>query len=181
MFALMSPLLWRILAVAAGLAAIGAAVLGYGHSRYNLGVKTTTDRYEQALSKQKTEAAQLLAEATGRVLVFERKLAAERAAQEVKDADNKTKVAALSAQLRAAAGTAGRLRDPNQVGGCGAGGGGATAPAAAASSPGGDDRAQAGGLLSEPLSRLLLRITREADEVNLAYIACRTDAYSVRQ
>ena len=174
MFALMSPLLWRILAVAAVLAAITAAVLGYGHSRYSKGVAVTTAAYEQALSKQKIEAAQLLAEATGKVLVFERKLAAERAVQEGKDAANKKLVADLGTRLRAVG-----LRDPGTTG-CRESRGGTESTVAASPGDRPANTTEGTGVLSQQFTDLLLAQASEADAINLAYISCRADAFSVR-
>jgi len=174
-FAFLSPMLLRLVGVALVLAAITAAVLGYGHSRYNKGVAVTTAAYEAALSKQKVGAAQLLAEATEKVLVFERKLAAERAAQEVKDAANKKLVADLGTRLRAVG-----LRDPGATG-CRESGGGTESTVAASPGDRPANTTEGTGVLSQQFTDLLLAQASEADAINLAYISCRADAFSVRE
>jgi hypothetical protein len=132
MFALLSPMLWRIIGVAAILGAIGAVILGYGHSRYNLGVRTTTAAYEAALSKQKVEAAQLLASETEKVLVAERQLN-----EIVRKAKNERDILQVknAADLKRLSAT--RLQFSTTEAGCRSGDSGTAGnPSAAASNPG---------------------------------------------
>ena len=101
--------------------------------------------------------------------------------QELKDATHRKTIDSLSDRLRTLAVNQ-RLRDPHaaQAPGCGAG---HSSPAGdAATAPGGRaaDPAQACGILSAELAEVLQRLTREADDINLAYASCRADAYTVR-
>lgn len=134
---------------------------------------------EAAINKQKVAAVGLLLSETQRANAIERRLQNLKNIQEQKDATHQKTVADLSERLRSLSGPAGRLRDPNAPG-CGRGGGGTAGEATA---PPGDrptDQPEAGGLLSADLSGLLQRLTREADEINSAYLSCRADAFAVR-
>jgi hypothetical protein len=167
---------FKLIAGLLSVAALIAAMLLYGHRQYVLGVSHTTDKYEAALQKQKAEASELLSSETAKVLSITQALQIATQKQELQDARNKTTIDNLADRLRTAAGPAGRLRDPNA--GCNSSG-----PASEVASAAGDradHSPQAGGLLSKQLSGLLLKLTDEADEVNNAYIACRSDAYTVR-
>lgn len=163
----------KIIAILLSVIALGIAVLGYGHYQYTKGVKVTTTTYEAAIEKQKGEAAQLLEAETAKVLARERELADLKAKQEQQDAQHQKTIIDLQARLRAAAGPAGRLRDPNAPG-CGGGGGGAIGAPAADPGSRPSDGAEAGGLLSAQLSGLLQRLTFEADAINVAYASCRS-------
>ena len=132
-----------------------------------------------AINKQKAEAAATLASETDKVHAAERALQDFKNDQELQDADHKKTVTDLSDRLRRIAGAAGRLRDPNAAG-CGQGSGGATNQTATTAGGGPADPAQAGGLLSAELSGLLAQLTKEADDINIAYTSCRADAYAVR-
>lgn len=99
--------------------------------------------------------------------------------QELKDAKHQQTVATLTDRLRGLADSAGRLRDPN-AGRCGPGGGSPQAEPPRAPGDRPDDPAEAGGLLSAQLSGLLQQLTREADDINVAYASCRADAYAIR-
>jgi len=132
-----------------------------------------------AITKQKAEAVATLASETDKVHRAEQALQDFKNHQELQDADHKKTVADLSDRLRRIAGPAGRLRDPNAAG-CGGSSGGAKGsdPAAAGDRPA--DPAQAGGLLSAELSGLLAGLTKEADDINIAYASCRADAFAIR-
>ena len=133
-----------------------------------------------AINKQKAEAATTLASETAKTRSAEQALQSITNSQNLKDADHEKTVADLSDRLRRAAGPAGRLRDPNAAG---CGGGGGSTPGEAPRSPGDRpaDPAEADRLLSAELSGLLQRLTREADDINLAYASCRADAIAVRK
>lgn len=146
--------------------------------------------YDRAMSEaqaqiegSKRAAADSLATETAKTRSAEQALQSFKNAQELQDGVHQKTVADLSDRLRRLADShAGRLRDPHAVGAaeCGAGGGGTpgqppTAPANRAADP-----AQAGGLLSAELAGLLQQLTREADDINVAYASCRADAYTVR-
>ena len=182
---LKSPWFWRVMAVAA---AAGALYALWAHVDQR-GYARAQSVYEAEISRLKTEAATQLAQETERVLLIEQALHQSKNNQDLKDDQNRQTIAGLSARLRALAGPAGpagsaapavRLRDPNapQCGGSGDRPPGDPATTAAA---GATDRAEAGGLLSEPLTELLQRLAREADDINAAYASCRADAYTVRQ
>jgi hypothetical protein len=140
---------------------------------------TVNARWEKATRQLKAEAAGTLATETAKTQAAERGLADFKNQREIQDAKNRTTVAGLERRLRDAAGPAGRLRDPNAAG-CGPSGGGAQGEVAASPSGGATDVAQAGGLFSAGATELLQRLTREADEVNLAYASCRADALNTR-
>lgn len=141
--------------------------------------QTTIKTYQRDLKDQKEEAAATLAAKVAEKEAVEKALAAFKAEQELKDAANKTMVKSLADRLLAAGNAAGRLRDPNATG-CGPSGGGAkdATPTAAAGGPG--NPAETGGLLSVQLSELLRQRLREADDINVAYAACRADTLNLR-
>lgn len=167
------------------LAAIAAAVVAYNlwaEHHQGIGAREERAAWEAATAKQKVEAASTLAAVTTRALTAERALNAARAAQEKTDAENKKLLADQRANplpgSRAAGGIG--LRDPHATG-CRCGGGGAASGTAPGAVAGAGDATQASGLLSEPLERLLLELTDEADALNIAYASCRADAFEVRK
>lgn len=169
-------IIYKLLAVAALLAAL------FGAEQYieGLGYSRAVAEYTTRIDAQKTTAAQTLAAETAKTRAAEQAVQDLINQQEIQDATHQKTVADLSGRLRVLAGSGGRLRDPNAVAGCGGGG---SSPQAAAASDAGDrasDRAEAGGLLSEQLSGLLQRLTREADDINAAYISCRSGGAAVR-
>ena len=125
------------------------------------------------------EATAILAAETDKTRLAEQALANLKNQQEMQDAANQKTVDDLSDRLRRAAGPAGRLRDPNAPQ-CGPGGGAPPRDFAPTAVAGAADRAEAGGLLSEQLSGLLRRLSREADDINAAYASCKADALGVR-
>lgn len=172
-----NPTRWLML-----IAAVGALALGYvawADHQQDIGEARATERFGKAIAVQKAEAARVLAVEVAKVAAAQAALQEFKNQQEIKDAENQKTVSNLSARLRGLAGPAGRLRDPH-AGRCGCGGGDATAAVAPAPGDRADDAAEAGGLVSEPLSRLLLELTVSADEINTAYISCRADAFAVR-
>jgi hypothetical protein len=159
----------RLIAIAALIAGLYFAerhIEGIGYDRAKA-------EYTAAIDKQKADAAATLATETAKVRQAEQALQAATDAQNQKDQTHAKTIADLSSRLRLAAGPAGRLRDPHAAG-CGAGSSGPEAQAASAAGDRATDRTEAGGLVSEPLSRLLLELTASADEVNAAYASCRT-------
>ena len=176
----MMPLPYKLLGLAFAIAALVAAVLGYGHRQYTQGVTTTTARYEAALAQQKAQAAALLASETAKTRDTEQALQSLKNQQELSDAKNQKIVASLSGRLRGIAGPAWRLRDPNAPR-CWSGGGSTPGAAASAAGDRAADDPEAGGLLSVQLTELLGRVLREADDINVAYASCRADASAVRR
>jgi hypothetical protein len=135
---------------------------------------------DQAATNQlKAEAAATLASETERVRERERAMQTLLSNQNLKDATYAKTVADLSDRVRVAAGPAGRLRDPHATG-CGRGSGSAPADTAASADGGAADGAEAGGLLSVPLTELLAKALRESDVINVAYASCRSDSFKVR-
>jgi hypothetical protein len=165
------------LAVAAGL--IAGFVLWSSHER-GVGDARTTARYELVIVALKTEATRVLGVETAKVTATTKTLNDFKHNQELQDATNQTTVAAYERRLRTAAGPAGRLRDPNAGAGCGNSGGGAPRPAATGPGDRANDPTQTGGLFSEAATGLLAELTKDADDINIAYASCRTDAINLR-
>lgn len=132
-----------------------------------------------ALNDLKRQAERELASQTAKTLAAEQALRDFKTNQDIQDAKAQSTVADLSRRLRQLGGPAGRLRDPNAHG-CGGSSGGPAGEAATATRSGAADPAEAGGLLSVPLTELLQRALRESDDINIAYASCRADAYAVR-
>lgn len=152
-----------------------AGVLGYGHTRYNAGLKQQSLVDDNVIKAMKLQAdATLLAE-TAKVTKAEQFLQTFKDNQEIQDATHAKTVDSLTDKLR----TIGRLRDPNQTG-CGAGSGGTKGQTPASSGGGSIDNSQTGGLLSAGITELLERLTRESDQINVAYASCRADAFNLR-
>lgn len=137
---------------------------------------------QSQIEGSKRAAADRLALEIQRTSRAEQALQTAKNTQELKDANHQKTVESLSDRLRALAHSSGRLRDPYSVQAAGCGAGGGSTPGEAAPAPGGrpGDPAEAGGLLSAELGGLLQRLTREADDINVAYTSCRADAYAVR-
>ena len=131
-----------------------------------------------ALAVQKRQASFVLAAETEKVRQLQAALKIAADTLEKAYATHKAKVADATAALELAR-KSGRLRDPN-ADRCGGGGGSAPGPAQPPAGGGEGDKAEAGGLLSVQLSDLLSRVLREADDINVAYAACRADALSAR-
>lgn len=163
---------WLLYALLAGLAVWGYQT--FVDRQQTIGEQRATARYELALSNQKAAAADLLAAETARANEAERRARELLAEQEKRDAKNVNTVAGLQARLRALAGPAGQLRDPNAQPGRGCGSGGAIGAPAADPGSRPPDKSEAGGLLSAELSGLLQRLTFEADAINVAYASCRS-------
>ena len=126
---------------------------------------------------QNSRAAAELQAAHARVNALQDSLTKSAKLKDAHDAKAVSQINNLSGQLRSAR-TDGRLRDPNASGQSSA----SACPNLASGSASGDaDRAQAGGLLSEPLTELLIELTESADTINAAYARCRTDARELRQ
>jgi membrane protein involved in colicin uptake len=171
----MTGILPKIIAVAALLAAlffVERYIEGRGYDRAFVEARAQVEASKRA-------AAERLALETQKTRAAEQALQAATATQNTKDAAHAKTINDLSARLRTLSGPAGRLRDPHATG-CGTGGGGTESAATATANTGAADGAQAGRLLSGPLTELFLRVAREADDINAAYTSCRADAYTVR-
>ena len=143
------------------------------------GYQRATAEASTALEAQKRQAAAVLATETAKTQAAQQALRDFKTNQDIQDAKAQSTVADLSRRLRQLADQSGRLRDPHAPG-CGGSSGSAPSEAAPAASGGAADPAEAGGLLSEQLGGLLQRLAFEADTINVAYISCRADAYTVR-
>ncbi|MDO8251387.1 MAG: hypothetical protein Q7T78_16940 [Rhodoferax sp.] len=172
--------LYRVLAIGGLLAALWLGSGAWATHQQGIGEARATARYNAAIDQQKLDAGAALARETGRARQAEQALQAFKNQQEIRDAKNKLVVGALADQLRAAAGPAARLRDPNAPG-CGVGGGSATGADPANTGGGAADITQAGGLFSTGATELFQRLTREADDINVAYASCRLDAFNLRK
>lgn len=169
-----------VVALALLLAVLGVAYGPWAAHQQGIGEKRATMVYNLAIDQQKTAAGKLLDAETAKAATATKALNDFKVKQEQQDAKNQTTVTDLERSLHAAAGPAGRLRDPNAAV-CGGGGDGAQGadPARAGDSPA--DAAKAGGLFSGPATALLQRLTLEADEINVAYASCRPDALALRE
>lgn len=170
-------MLYKLLAILIALLALIGALLGYGHFQYNKGVKVTTLVYDAAIAKQKDVAAQQLASITMQVAEKEHSLQVAKDNQDIKDVQHTQTVNNLSGKLRDALNASRGLCNGT---GCGGGSGSASSAVVGNSDAGANDVANANGLLSTDFVGLLTRITLEADIVNNAYDACRSDALTIR-
>lgn len=154
--------------------------LAWAKHQQDLGYQKAASAYQGKIDQQKKEAERTLKIETDKVTATEQRLTSFKNEQELTDAKSKIKVASLERDLRRATTADGRLRDPNATG---CGGGGSATQNKNPTGPGNrlDDGSEAGGLFSTGASELLIRITREADEVNTAYASCRADAFKLRE
>ncbi|WP_049763668.1 hypothetical protein [Polaromonas naphthalenivorans] len=176
----------KTIAALVGVLALLLSILGFGYGPWAthqqaIGEQRATTAYNLAIDRQKREAGELLAIEAAKANAATTALADFKTEREKHDVENKSAIATLAARLRTAAGPAGRLRDPNAAAGCGGGGAGAPGADPARVSSGADDAAQAGGLFSAGATELFQRLTREADDINVAYASCRTDSLTVRE
>lgn len=162
------------------------AVLGFGYGPWathqqGIGEQRATTAYNAAIDQQKATAGKLLLVETDRANAATTALTDFKLDREKQDVENKSAIDRLAARLRAAAGPAGQLRDPNAVAGCGGGGAGAPGADPAHAGSGAGDTSEAGGLFSAGATELFQRLTREADDINVAYTSCRTDNLNLRE
>lgn len=137
---------------------------------------------QDAVEAQKEQAAKLLAAKTTEADAIQLKLANALALQEKTDEANKKTVADLRAEMRRNSRAAGGpgLRDPFVAHRRGCSGGSAQPQDSAAAQDRAGNDAEAAGVLSPEFERLLLDQAETADAINIAYIACRADALSLR-
>lgn len=153
------------------------AFAGYSWWLYHVAVERTAATYELALSKQKTEAATVLAVATGKVVALERANTERIQKQEQADAQAKIERDKLIASNRDLLKRIGGLRDPfnrsGQSGGITSGAG-----AAANSGSGG---CTCSNKLSDEATEFLFTLTGEADKVVDQLQACHAYVDIVRR
>lgn len=138
------------------------------------------DIYETKIATQKRDAGMLFAAEAAKVRQLQSALKIAADTLEKAYAANKIELGKAAEALAVAKRQhGGRLRDPN-ADRCGGSGGSAPGPAQPPAGGGEGDKAETGGLLSVQLSDLLDRVLREADDINVAYAACRADALSSR-
>lgn len=138
--------------------------------------KVHTDLITQ-VKAQNLKAQTELSAANSRVKALQDELTANSKRKDVQDVENLLQLDALGKQLRNAR-IAGRLRDPNATGQSSS----SACPAAIEGSANSDpDRAETTGLLSEPLTELLLTDAADADRINTAYARCRSDFRELTQ
>jgi hypothetical protein len=164
---------------------MAALLLGAWRVHHNIdqgGYDRADAEWQAKVNIQQADATKLLDEERAKVAAASMSLRNFKDNQEIKDAANKTTVSGYERRLRAAAGPAGRLRDPNAsyATGCGGGGGNPQGADTATAGHRADDVAEAAGLFSVGATALLQRLTREGDDINLAYTSCRADALSIR-
>jgi len=150
---------------------------------HDAGVRAEQKELDQKeVDAVKAEARQTLDKERAKVAEQDQALRDMKDQQELLDDKHQEKVADLKTQLARIAGPAQRLRDPNAAkdSGCRNSGGSATKDLTATASLGSGGAAQTGGLLSAELTRLLLQLTKEADDINNAYASCRADGQAVR-
>jgi hypothetical protein len=165
---------------------MAALLLGAWRVHHNIdqgGYQRADAEWQAKVKSQKADATKLLDEERAKVAATSMSLRDFKNNQEIKDAHNKKAVTDYERRLRAAAGPAGRLRDPHAsyATGCGGGGGNAQSADTAGAGHRADDVAEAAGLFSVGATALLQRLTREGDDINLAYASCRADALSIRE
>lgn len=170
----MIPFWIKVLALGLILAALVAACHHRDTSLIEEGATKQREVDQAETDKLKAEAALKLKAVLEDKIETEKKLNEAHHAQEVRDAKSARDMASLAGRLAALGSVSGgRLLDPNAASGCGNRDNGSSASAASAPSAGGGNGAEAPGLLSAELTRLLQKLTSEADTINLAYISCR--------
>ena len=133
-------------------------------------------KWEKVIAKQKIEAADVLAKETAEVVAVKEALQEAKNKREIQDAKNTKTVVALTTQLR----DLGRLRDPRATGSRDGSGPTESNPTSGTSDCG-DNGSETSGLLSAATSDDLRQLVLEADQINIAYISCRGDAYEIRE
>ena len=169
----LNPYRWLLLLALC--AALGIGYVSWAHHQQSIGEARATARYEAALTKQKQEAAALLASETDKVQAAESELLKLHFEGELRDRTNEKTIVILADNLH----RLGRLRDPGFAG-CGQGSSPAQGADPASAGSGAADAGDGAGLLSERASDFLRQQTKVADRINNAYIACRADALSLR-
>ncbi|MDH6185470.1 hypothetical protein [Polaromonas sp. CG_23.6] len=172
-----SPTRWLVLGVS--IVGLVLAALWLDTARQQIGYDRATAEWVVKVDRQKAESQRVLDIETAKSDAVTQALNDFKISQELQDAKNQTTVADLQGRLRAAAGAAGRLRDPNAAG-CGGGGTGAQGADPTGTGDRAGDNAEAGGLLSRELTEFLLSQTASADKINIAYASCRADAIHIR-
>lgn len=173
----LNPYRWLLWVGLAG--ALGIGYVSWAHHQQGIGEARATARYNIEIDKQKAQAIILLDAEKAKVTAVESSMRKMHFEQEIKDVKNQKTVTALNRRLRDLA-PDGMFRDPHAQGRRPSGGDTqAGNPASTGDSAG--DGAEAGGLLSKDLSRLLSEQAQIADDINIAYIACRTDSIQLRE
>lgn len=154
----------------------GALVAGYfaweRHIRADERAKVVTE-YNSKIDAQKAEAQAKLADVTAKVEADNKRLRDAKDLQENEDVINAKTIEILADHGRALiAKSGGVLVDPNAKG-CGGSSGSPPTPATANPGDSAANAAQGTGLLSTPLTELLLSTSQDAALINLAYISCR--------
>lgn len=146
-----------------------------------IGEDRATARANAATQAQNKEAAALLAAEKERADAATKALRDFTATQEKTDANVQEQIALLERRLRAAAGAAGRLRDPYAVAASGPGCAGAPGAGTDLAGNSAGDTAQAHGLLSPELSGFLIAKLTDAERINAAYASCRAIAGQLKE
>lgn len=153
------------------------AFAGYSWWLYHVAVERTAATYELALSKQKTEAANVLAVATGKVTALERANTERIQKQEQADAQAKIERDKLIASNRDLLKRIGGLQDPFARRGSSSG----NASSAGATTNSGSDSAACSSKLSDEATEFLFTLTGDADKVVDQLQACHAYVDIVRR
>lgn len=173
----MIPLPYKIIAALVLLAALTAGYFGWQTHQRSIGAEAQKQVDAQAIQAQKDEAAKVLSDETAKVRATEKTLRAFVDAQEVQNVKANQKITELNHSLHDSL-VDGRLRDPYaRSGDCSSTAESGTAAAPSNSSSNG---APNGGLLSKQLTEFLLNQGFVADQINIAYAACRSWALEVK-
>ena len=168
----------------AGLALLVALFVGYPVWQANqqaIGAERVTRQYNADTRAQNAQADKLLKEATARADTASQALREFTTQQEKTDAIEKTRIAQLELRLRAAAGPAGRLRDPYAAAARGPGCAGPPGPSPSPAGAGAGNASEATGLLSPELSEFLIEKFTDAERVSAAYASCRPYAEKLKE
>lgn len=133
---------------------------------------------DDAIIKQKEEAAKIIAFETANVVATEKKLQETKNLQEVIDANNQKKISKLSNSVRLLTGAVGQLRDPYSRRGDGDCTPKSTTSPSSVNSA--DNGAGGDRFLSPEFTQFIQSTLDRADEINTAYKLCRDDSFSIR-
>ncbi len=164
---MLAPYKWAVVALA-----LAALVAGYfsweTHIRNDERSKVVA-KYNKQIDTQKADAQKKLLEVTAQVDSKTKELQDHKDQQENTDDVNEKTITILADKLRAT-----RLRDPGAVAGCGQSGSSTTSqnPSNASSSP--TNPTTGTGILSQQLTDYLVGQAKLADEINNAYMSCRS-------
>ncbi len=179
-FAWFNPTRWVLILLFS--IALYAGYKTWESKQQEIGEHRATVECNSKIDQLKLDAARLLAAETAKVVAARAELRKFKDEQELKDAKNTKTVLTQERRLRGLSTADGRLRDPNATNeGCRCSRVGGQNSDTAASDNRTNDGTETGGLLSKELSGLFKQLTKEADDINIAYASCRADGAAVRK